>query len=259
MSGQAAGRQGGDRAAQSISAGGNRIMFDYFTLDGVTNTDPDFATYVVLPSIDAIQEFKVQTGVYPAEFGHQATQINVLTKSGGNAYHGALFEFVRNDKFDAVPLRFHRQPRPPSRRSNGTITVSKWTVRCEFRNCSTGATGCSSWRTTNGRPSARTRQGTYSVPTSAMFARRLQRLAHDDLRSEHGRERRNQDAVPGQQDSLEPDRSDLEEVPELLCPFQPAGPVEQLHPDELFSQQPGRVHSAHGLCRIGEIAVDGTI
>jgi Carboxypeptidase regulatory-like domain len=105
-SGQAGGRQGGDRANQSISAGGNRIMFDYFTLDGVSNTDPNFSTYVVLPSIDAIQEFKVQTGVYPAEFGHQSTQINVVTKSGGNAYHGSLFEFVRNDKFDAVPYAF---------------------------------------------------------------------------------------------------------------------------------------------------------
>jgi hypothetical protein len=105
-SGQAAGRLGGDRAAQSISAGGNRIMFDHYTLDGVTNTDPDFNTYVVLPSIDAIQEFKVQTGVYPAEFGHESTQINVLTKSGGNVYHGALFEFFRNDKLDAVPYAF---------------------------------------------------------------------------------------------------------------------------------------------------------
>ncbi len=105
-SGQAGSREGGDRASQSISAGGQRIMFDYFTLDGVTNTDPDFNTYVVLPSIDAIQEFKVQTGVYPAEFGHEASQINVLTKSGGNLYHGALFDFVRNDVFDAVPYAF---------------------------------------------------------------------------------------------------------------------------------------------------------
>jgi hypothetical protein len=102
----ATGREGGDRASQSISAAGQRISFDYFTLDGVTNTDPDFNSYIILPSIDAIQEFKVQTGVYPAEFGHQATQINVLTKSGGNAYHGALFEFLRNDTFDAVPYAF---------------------------------------------------------------------------------------------------------------------------------------------------------
>jgi hypothetical protein len=102
----AASRIGGDRASQSISAAGQRTVFDYFTLDGVSNTDPNFQSYVVLPSIDAIQEFKVQTGVYPAEFGHEATQINVLTKSGGNAYHGSLFDFVRNDKFDAIPYAF---------------------------------------------------------------------------------------------------------------------------------------------------------
>ena len=104
--GQAASRQGGERAAQAISTGGQRIMFDYYTLDGVSNTDPNFNTYIVLPSIDAIQEFKVQTGVYPAEFGHQSTQINVLTKSGGNAYHGTLFEFLRNDAMDAQPYAF---------------------------------------------------------------------------------------------------------------------------------------------------------
>ena len=108
-SGQTNARQGGDRGNQSISAGGNRIVFDYFTLDGVNNTDPNFNTYIVLPSIDALQEFKVQTGVYPAEFGHEATQINVLTKSGGNAFHGSLFEFVRNNKFDALPYQFTAQ------------------------------------------------------------------------------------------------------------------------------------------------------
>ena len=109
-SGQTQSRQGGDRANQSISAGGNRIVFDYFTLDGVNNTDPNFNTYIVLPSIDALQEFKVQTGVYPAEFGHEATQINVLTKSGGNAFHGSLFEFVRNNDFDALPFQFTTTP-----------------------------------------------------------------------------------------------------------------------------------------------------
>src|SRR4051794_7241969 len=108
--GQAGSRQGGDRANQSISVAGQRTMFDYFTLDGVNNTDPNFNTYVVLPSIDALQEFKVQTGVYPAEFGHNATQINVLTKSGGNQYHGALFEFLRNDVLDAKPYSFTNKP-----------------------------------------------------------------------------------------------------------------------------------------------------
>src|SRR4051794_9404427 len=113
--GQAGSRQGGDRASQSISVAGQRTMFDYFTLDGTDNTDPNFNTYVVLPSIDALQEFKVQTGVYPAEFGHNATQINVLTKSGGNQYHGALFEFLRNEVLDAKPYSFtsNRQNKNP--------------------------------------------------------------------------------------------------------------------------------------------------
>ena len=104
--GQAGARLGGERAAQSISAGGQRIFFNYYTLDGVSNTDPNFNNYIALPSIDAIQEFKVQTGVYPAEFGHQSTQVNVVTKSGGNAYHGSVFEFLRDEKFDAKPYAF---------------------------------------------------------------------------------------------------------------------------------------------------------
>ncbi len=104
--GQAAARQGGDRAQQSISTGGQRIFFNYYSLDGVSNMDPNFNTYIALPSIDAIQEFKVQTGVYPAEYGHQSTQVNVVTKSGGNSFHGSVFEFVRNDALDAKPYAF---------------------------------------------------------------------------------------------------------------------------------------------------------
>ena len=51
----------------------------------INNTDVDFNTYVVQPSIDAIQEMKVQTGVYPAQYGYNATQVNVVTKSGGES------------------------------------------------------------------------------------------------------------------------------------------------------------------------------
>ncbi len=112
-SGQAGSRLGGDRASQSISVGGQRIMFDYYTLDGVNNTDPDFNTYVGLPSIDGIQEFKVQTGVYSAEYGHEASQVNVLSKSGTNVYHGALYEYIRNNYVDANPYFFPYQTTPP--------------------------------------------------------------------------------------------------------------------------------------------------
>ncbi len=105
-SGQAGSRLGGDRASQAISVGGQRIMFDYYTLDGVNNTDPDFNTYIGLPSLDGIEEFKVQTGVYSAEFGHEATQVNVLSKSGTNTYHGSMYDFMRNNIADANPYFF---------------------------------------------------------------------------------------------------------------------------------------------------------
>jgi len=105
-SGQASARMGTERATQSISVGGQRIMWDYYTLDGVNNTDPDFVTYVALPSLDGIQEFKVQTGVYSAEFGHEATQVNVVSKSGTNTYHGSMYDFIRNNTADANPYWF---------------------------------------------------------------------------------------------------------------------------------------------------------
>lgn len=110
--GQAGSRQGGIRADQSISVGGQRAQYNRYTLDGVENTDPNFNTFVVLPSVDALQEFKVQSGIYPAEFGRGATQINISTKAGTNDYHGALFYFLRNDKLDAKNYAF-TSARPP--------------------------------------------------------------------------------------------------------------------------------------------------
>ncbi|MCX6594649.1 MAG: TonB-dependent receptor [Acidobacteria bacterium] len=110
--GQARSRQGGFRSENSIAVGGQRSSFNHYSLDGVENTDPNFNTFVIQPSIDALQEFKVQTGVYPAEFGRATAQINVLTKSGGNQFHGTAFEFLRNDKLDAKNYAFNTN-RPP--------------------------------------------------------------------------------------------------------------------------------------------------
>src|SRR5450759_5331928 len=98
---QASSRLGGSRSTLTISMSGARATWSNYTLDGITNTDVDFNTFILQPSVDALQEFKVQSGVYPAEFGREAGQVNVSTKPGTNTYHGAVFEFLRNNKLDA--------------------------------------------------------------------------------------------------------------------------------------------------------------
>jgi hypothetical protein len=104
--GAAASRQGGERSSQNFSIAGMRREFNNYTLDGIANTDVDFNTYTFLPSIDALQEFKVQTGIYSAEFGREAAQVNISTKGGTNQYHGVLFDFIRNNDLDARPFGF---------------------------------------------------------------------------------------------------------------------------------------------------------
>jgi hypothetical protein len=234
-SGQAASRLGGDRASQSISAGGNRIMFDYYTLDGVANTDPDFSTYVVLPSIDAIQEFKVQTGVYPAEFGHESTQINVVTKSGGNAYHGALFEFLRNDIFDAVPYAFtaSHPVKSPFKWNDfgfevdGPVRIPKL---LDLRNRLFFMAN-DEWK-----KQRQNSQAIYSVPTAAMFTGDFSALGTTIYNPATALNGGPKLPFPGNRNSLEPDRSDFAKISALLRARESARTGQQLHADECFSR-----------------------
>jgi hypothetical protein len=98
---QAAGREGGTRSSVTMSLSGGRATWSNYTLDGITNTDVDFNLYIMLPSVDALQEFKVQSGIYPAEFGREVGQVNVSTKGGENQFHGTAFDYLRNDALDA--------------------------------------------------------------------------------------------------------------------------------------------------------------
>ncbi|MBS1874347.1 MAG: carboxypeptidase regulatory-like domain-containing protein [Acidobacteria bacterium] len=103
---QAGGRLGGSRGNLTIAVTGGRSTWENYTLDGVTNTDIDFNTYILQPSVDALQEFKVQSGIYPAEFGRELGQVNAMTKPGTNEYHGTASEFLRNDLLDAKDYDF---------------------------------------------------------------------------------------------------------------------------------------------------------
>ena len=114
---QAGGRLGGSRGALTIAVSGGRSTWENYTLDGITNTDIDFNTYILQPSVDALQEFKVQSGIYPAEFGRELGQVNVSTKPGTNEYHGTVSEFLRNDAFDAIPYDFRINPTTPAVKS----------------------------------------------------------------------------------------------------------------------------------------------
>ncbi|HYO83522.1 MAG TPA: TonB-dependent receptor [Bryobacteraceae bacterium] len=89
----------------SLSVSGGRAQNNNFLLDGTINTDGNVNAYVISPSVEAIQEFRVETSNYSAEFGRSsAGQINIVTKSGGNDFHGSLFHFFRNDALDARPF-----------------------------------------------------------------------------------------------------------------------------------------------------------
>jgi hypothetical protein len=79
------------------------------------------ATLLVFPSIDSIQEFRVERNSFSAEYGQaQGAVINLITKGGSNQFHGTLFEFFRNDKLNANDVFLNRagQPRPTQRYNN---------------------------------------------------------------------------------------------------------------------------------------------
>lgn len=98
----AQGSAGSVRGDFSFSVNGAREDSNNFLLDGVYNVDPKLNTFAVRPPVDAIREFEMATSTYDASFGRNpGAQVNVVTKSGTNEFHGSLYEFHRNGALDA--------------------------------------------------------------------------------------------------------------------------------------------------------------
>ena len=164
---QTTGEQGQMRQGEgnAISINGGRPTSNNYTLDGLVNTDTSLNTPAVILSQDAIQEFKVQSETYSAEYGFSANQINIVSKSGTNQLHGTAFEFLRNDAFDA---RSTFQTTIPELRQNqfgfvlgGPIYVPKV---YDGRNKTFFLVNYEGWRIRNGT------NGFFSVPDPAQLS-----------------------------------------------------------------------------------------
>ncbi len=90
------------RGSFAMHASGGREEFNNFTIDGADNNDQYTNRYVLQPSLESIREFKVLAASYGAEYGRGAGgQINVVTRSGGASWHGAVYDYFRNGALDA--------------------------------------------------------------------------------------------------------------------------------------------------------------
>ncbi|MFN7931796.1 MAG: TonB-dependent receptor [Bryobacteraceae bacterium] len=102
----------------NFSINGSPTMSNEVLLDGIPDTSPQFNQFAIIPSIDAVQEFKVQTNNMSAEFGRTSGGVvNVSMRGGTNVLHGSLYEFLRNSAFDSNNWfnNASGQKRPPFR------------------------------------------------------------------------------------------------------------------------------------------------
>ena len=110
----------------ALSANGARQISNNFLLDGIDNNDLVINQYSALPSVDAIQEFKVQTGTYSAEFGRSSgAQVNVVLKSGANRFQGSAYRVSaeqssrREERVRAARRRTAARSQPVRRLARG--------------------------------------------------------------------------------------------------------------------------------------------
>ena len=120
-----------------LNVNGNRTFNNVFLLDGVDNISYSNSfrgenVQMVQPSVEALQEFKIQTNAYSAEFGRSSgAVVNATIKSGTNNLHGSLYEFLRNDVLDANNFFSNAlgAPKPVRKRNQFGVAVGGPLVR----------------------------------------------------------------------------------------------------------------------------------
>jgi hypothetical protein len=89
-------------------AGGSRADSSGVYIDGINDESPRDAGSQISPPLDSLQEFKMETSNFTAQYGRlSGSVVNMVTKSGGNRFHGSLFDYIRNDLFDAPSFTFN--------------------------------------------------------------------------------------------------------------------------------------------------------
>jgi len=92
---------GGNTDARTVQGLGMRTDQTLFTVDGQDHNDPSTENGIIIPNLDSVSQFRVETSNFSAASGRQPLQVKLITKGGTNELHGTLFEFMRNDVFDA--------------------------------------------------------------------------------------------------------------------------------------------------------------
>ena len=110
-----AGAADGRDQRDMFSVAGLPARYNNYMIDGIENNDNAINMAAVKPSMDSVQEYKILAGTYSAEYGRGGgAQVNVVSKTGGNAFHGSIFEFYRDSSMDAKNyFAAPDEPNPP--------------------------------------------------------------------------------------------------------------------------------------------------